>query len=162
MYPKQWQFAVKAYKDATREPYSYLLVDFRPEQNEDLRLRTNVFPGETHYVYVPKKMSERIKRFLTTLRRIHRIGEKAKREYLKRCNRQFIDCVSECAKNVLKGNIPLTDAQMSNLRPRRQDLRALSVKKTSLTKKRKIIQKGGFLSALLAPALSVLAGLLLK
>ena len=55
MYPKQWQFAVEAYKDATREPYSYLLLDLRPEQNEDLRLRTNVFPGETHYVYVPKK-----------------------------------------------------------------------------------------------------------
>jgi len=54
MYPKQWQFAVEAYKDATREPYSYLLLDLRPEQNEDLRLRTNVFPGETHYVYVPK------------------------------------------------------------------------------------------------------------
>jgi len=28
----------------------YLLVD-RPEQDEDLRLRTNIFPGETHYVY---------------------------------------------------------------------------------------------------------------
>ena len=48
MYPKQWQFAVEAYKDAMREPYSYLLLDLRPEQNEDLRLRTNVFPGETH------------------------------------------------------------------------------------------------------------------
>jgi len=103
-----------------------------------------------------------MKRFLPTLRRIHRMGEKAKREYVKRCNRQFIDCVTECAKNVLKGNVPLTDAQMSKLRPRRQDLRALSVKKTSLTKKRKIIQKGGFLLALLTPALSVLDGLLLK
>jgi len=54
MYPKTSQFAVEAYKDATREPYSYLLVDLRPEQDEDLRLRTNIFPGETHYVYVPK------------------------------------------------------------------------------------------------------------
>jgi len=90
------------------------------------------------------------------------MGEKAKREYVKRCNRQFIDSVLECAKNVVKGNVPLTKAQMSKVRSRRQDLRALSVKKTSLTKNRKIIQKGGFLSALLAPALSVLAGLLLK
>jgi len=65
-------------------------------------------------------------------------------------------------QNVLKGNVPLTNAQMSKLRPRREDLHALSVKKTSLAKKRKIIQKGGFLSVLLAPALSVLAGLLLK
>ena len=31
-----------------------MMLDLRPEQNEDLRLRTNVFPGETHYVYVPK------------------------------------------------------------------------------------------------------------
>jgi len=54
MYPKQWKFAVKTYKDATREPYSYLILDLRPEQDEDLRLRTNVFRGETHYVYVPK------------------------------------------------------------------------------------------------------------
>jgi len=38
-----------------REPYTYLLVDLRPHQDEVLRLRTNVFPGETHYVYVPQK-----------------------------------------------------------------------------------------------------------
>jgi len=54
MYPHKSQFAVEAYKDATREPYSYLLVDLRPEQDDDLRLRTNIFPGETHYVYVAK------------------------------------------------------------------------------------------------------------
>ena len=54
MYPKKSQFAVEAYKDATREPYSYLVVDLRAEQNEDLRLRASIFPGETHYVYVPK------------------------------------------------------------------------------------------------------------
>jgi len=55
MYPKTSQFAVEAYKDATREQYSYLLVDHRPEQDEDLRLRTNIFSGETRCVYVPKQ-----------------------------------------------------------------------------------------------------------
>jgi len=54
MYPGNSHFAVEAYKDATREPYSYLLVDVRGDQNDDLRLRTNIFPGETHYVYVAK------------------------------------------------------------------------------------------------------------
>jgi len=54
MYPHTSQFAVEAYKDATREPYSYLLIDLRPEQDDDLRLRTNIFPGETHYVYIAK------------------------------------------------------------------------------------------------------------
>ena len=50
MYPNKSAFAVEAYK----EPYSYLFVDFQPEHDEDLRLRTNVFPNETGYVYVPK------------------------------------------------------------------------------------------------------------
>jgi len=48
MYPKGWQFAVDAYKDATQQPYSYLLVDLRPEQDDYLRLRANIFPGEKH------------------------------------------------------------------------------------------------------------------
>jgi len=26
------------------------------------------------------------------------MGDKARREYVKKCNREFIDCVSECAK----------------------------------------------------------------
>jgi len=54
MYPNRSAFVVEAYKDATREPYSYLFLDLRQEQDEDLRLRTNIFPGETHYVYVAK------------------------------------------------------------------------------------------------------------
>jgi len=59
MYPNRSTFAVEAYKDATRQPFSYLLVDLRPEQDEDLRLRTNIFPGDTQYVYVPKDGHER-------------------------------------------------------------------------------------------------------
>ena len=162
MYPTRWRFAVEAYKDATREPYSYLLVDLRPDQDEVLRLRTNVFPGETHYVYVPEKWTSAWNAIYQPWEEYIEWERKRSATMWKKCDRQFIDCVSECATNVFKGTVPLTNAQMSKLRPRRQDLRTLSVKKTSLAKKRKIIQKGGFLSALHAPALSVLAGLLLR
>jgi len=55
MYPHKSAFAIEAYKDATQEPYGYLFVDLRPEQDEDLRLRTNIFPRESQYVYVPKE-----------------------------------------------------------------------------------------------------------
>ena len=54
MYPNRSGFAVEAYKDATRETYSYLLIDLRPDQDENLRLRSNIFPGDRHYVYVPQ------------------------------------------------------------------------------------------------------------
>jgi len=50
-------------------------------------------------------------------------------------------------QDVIKGNVPLTDRQKADLRRKRQDLRAVSARKTSLRAKRKIIQKGGFFTA---------------
>ena len=54
MYPGKSAFMVDAFKDATKQPYSYLLVDLRPESDERFRLRTNIFPGEMTHVYAPK------------------------------------------------------------------------------------------------------------
>jgi len=107
-------------------------------------------------------MSERVKKYLPLLKLIRRLGDRAKKAYVRKCTREFIDCVSECAKNVIKGNVPLTNRQKTNLRRKRYDLRALSKKKTSLRSKRKILQKGGFLTALLPPVLAVLGSLLMQ
>ena len=106
-------------------------------------------------------MSTRIKKYLPTLKRIRRLGEKAGRDYVRKCD-EFIHCVSECAKNVIKGNVPLTKRQMTNLRRRRYDLRALSTRKTPLPAKRKILQKGVFFAALVPPVMSVLGSLLMQ
>ena len=107
-------------------------------------------------------MSRRVKKFLPVLRRIRKMGNKARRDYIKKCNREFMDCVRECAENVIKGYVPMTGPQKANLRRRRKDVRALAIKKTSLTKKRRILQKGGFLTALLPPVLSILSSMFLK
>ena len=49
---------------------------------------------------------------------------------------EFIDCVSECAKNIIKGNVPLNPAQLRRLCRER----VLALKKTSLKKKKRILQ----------------------
>ena len=108
-------------------------------------------------------MSRRVKKYLPVLkRRITKLGKKAKRDYVRKCDKEFLDCISECAKNVLKGNVVLTGRQKTKLRRSRNELRALWVKKTSLRKKRRILQRGGFLGALLPPVLAVLSELFLK
>jgi len=107
-------------------------------------------------------MSSRVRKYLPVLKRINKLCDKAKRDYVRKCDKEFLDCISECSKNVLKGSVPLTVRQKTKLRRRRNDLRALSAKKTALRKKRRILQKGGFLGALLPPVLGVLANLLLK
>jgi len=107
-------------------------------------------------------MSELTRKYLPVLKRIRKMGDKARKEYVRKCDRKFVDCISECAKNVIKGNVPLSERQMTRLRHKRQDLRALSKKKTSVRAKRKILQKGGFLTALLPPVLGVLGSLLMQ
>ena len=54
MYPNTSKFAMEAYADATKVPYGYILIDLKPDQDEQCRLRTNIFPGEMQYVYVKK------------------------------------------------------------------------------------------------------------
>lgn len=54
MYPGKSAFMREAFADATSKPYSYLLVDLRPDTPENMRLRTNIFPGETQSVYIKR------------------------------------------------------------------------------------------------------------
>jgi len=72
----------------------------------------------------------------------------------------LISCLCECSKNILKGNVSLSPAQKRNLRRHKKSLRELTLKKISKKKKIKILQKGGFLGALITPILSLLGGML--
>lgn len=101
-----------------------------------------------------------MKRYLPTLRRIQRLGERSKREFVRACDKQLLDCFSECCKNILKGNVPLKEVQLRKLRREKKNLRALALKRTSLKKKRKILQKGGLIGAVLTPALALIGSLI--
>lgn len=48
------KFFVEAYNDATKDPFTYLFLDLKPDTDDRLRVRTNIFPGETQYVYLQK------------------------------------------------------------------------------------------------------------
>ena len=76
-------------------------------------------------------------------------------------DKNLIICLCECAQNLLKGNVPLSKAQLKKLKQYRKEVRTLAQKRTSQSKRKEILQKGGFLPALLAPiALTVLGTLL--
>jgi len=65
----------------------------------------------------------------------------------------------ECIRNLLNGNVPLNKSQKKKLAAKKNILRQLAVKKTSLQKKKKLIQSGGFLGALLGPIVSAIGSL---
>ncbi len=54
MYPDNDRFMLEAFRDATMVSYGYLVVDLNPQTDERLRLKINIFPGETHYAYLKK------------------------------------------------------------------------------------------------------------
>ena len=47
MFPHKWKEFVEAYNDATSKAYGYIVVDFRQETDEPLRVRTSVFPSDS-------------------------------------------------------------------------------------------------------------------
>jgi hypothetical protein len=54
MFPGKSKHLIEAYRDATQLPFTYLLIDLKPDTDERHRLRSNIFPDETNYVYVAK------------------------------------------------------------------------------------------------------------
>ena len=63
----------------------------------------------------------------------------------------LVNCICEVALNILKGNVAITPEQKRKLSRHKRDLRNVSVKRLDLKSKKRILQKGGFLPALLAP-----------
>lgn len=46
-------FLLDAYKDATSQPYGYLVLDFSPSAEEAYRVRTHIFTEEDTIIYQP-------------------------------------------------------------------------------------------------------------
>ncbi len=96
-------------------------------------------------------MSKRVSKYLPRLKLLSEASPRVRRAILADCDKETLHCICECAKNVLKGNLPVSEAQFQELHRHKKNLRELIKKKTSLTKKWRIVQTGGFIGEILAP-----------
>jgi hypothetical protein len=78
--------------------------------------------------------------------------DKDRKKFIATCNKGLIHCICECTRNPLKGHLPLKKCHFKSLSRHKHLLRKLSLKKTALNQRKKILQKGRFL-ALLIPTL---------
>ena len=104
--------------------------------------------------------SSRIRKQAPILKYLCKANPRQSRAIINTADNELLNTLCECSLNVLQGRIPLTSQQKQKLRRFRNLLRTLSSKSISLTRKKKLLQKGGFLSALLAPIAGVLTNLL--
>ena len=104
-------------------------------------------------------MSKRLIKHATVLKLLQKSSPSVVRHIIKKADRKLLNTLCECSLNILKGNIALSKPQLIRLKKYKSALRKLVERKTSLKKKKDILQTGGFLSALLTPLLGVLGGI---
>ena len=107
-------------------------------------------------------MAKRLQRNLEILKILKNCkSRKDQNCILKLVNKDLIQCLCDCAHNILQGNIKLSKQKKISLKKHSSALRDLAEKKGGIEKKRKfLIQKGGFLPALLGPIISIASGLI--
>ncbi len=54
LFPKQLNFFMDAYNQATKEAYKYLMIDMHAASHPQLKLRTNIFPEDKKVIFVPQ------------------------------------------------------------------------------------------------------------
>ena len=110
-----------------------------------------------------KVAKARFRKHYKDLQKLQKAKAKLRKRILRSAPPGLIKTITDCAHNVLKGNVPLSSKQISVLRRHRKKLERLANPKLK-SKRRYLIQNGGVLPALLGPLLTVgstlLSGLL--
>lgn len=103
----------------------------------------------------------KLKKNIDYLKVLSKANKHQRGAIIQTANKELIECLCECALNILNGNVPLKNSDLQKLQKHKCHLRNLSDPNISEEDKRTLLQqKGGFLPILLAPILS-LAGQLL-
>ena len=85
-------------------------------------------------------MSTRVVKILPQLKQVKRLSPAKQRTFIKTCNREFMSCICNCARQLIKGRAKMKPSHLKKLARHKKSLRKLILKKTSLKSKRKILQ----------------------
>jgi len=106
---------------------------------------------------------KRIESNYHTLQVLKTSDPKLRKAILANCKSELVKTLSECSLNLLRGNVKLTLCQKKKLRKYRVYLRKLADRHVLLTSKKKtIVQRGGFLLPLLGAVLPTIASLIFR
>lgn len=99
-----------------------------------------------------------MKKHANTLQYLCKCDKNVANAIVKHGKPDLINCFSEISTNVLNGNVKLSQAQKNKLSKYKNYIRKLATKSTSQATKKRILQQGGFIGALLSPLLKGVIG----
>ena len=105
-------------------------------------------------------MSERLREIHTELTKLNKLGPSGRKKYFKTCSKDCVIKICECVKNLLNSNLKIKPTHLKKLSRHKHTLRSLALKKTSLAKRKQILQGGGLIGALLPALIPAITSLL--
>jgi hypothetical protein len=104
-------------------------------------------------------MSERLRDIHKELIKLKKLGPSGRKKFFKSCNKDCVVKICECIKNLLNSNLKIKSPHLKKLSRHKHTLRSLALKKTSFVQRKRLLQKGGFLAALLPALIPAVASL---
>ena len=83
------------------------------------------------------------------------------RNYIvKNADKELIDCLSKITSSILQNHIKLNSKQKTQIKKYRPQVNQLLARGKNLKNKKKVLQSGGFLSAIIAPIAAILSSII--
>jgi len=162
VYPENSASLYKAYLDATQRPHGYLLLELSQDTDDRLRFQICIFSTEQTIVYSPIS-DEASEIELSRLSVLKTADPKLRKAIISNCNKDTLNGISKCIINVFNRNVKLTSCNKRKVRKHKARLRKLTDKRVPLsTKKKLIVQRGGFLLPLLSAVVPSVARLIVS
>lgn len=106
-----------------------------------------------------RSFSEDNRHFLTLLSKSKQKNRRNK--LIDVANNNEIKAISECVKNIVEGNVPISSKHLQILKQHKHVLKSIAQRCYPIKKKRELLkQRGGFLGAILPIALGALSNII--
>jgi len=105
-------------------------------------------------------LAKRVRKHARVLNGLRRVDDRVRVALMSKAKRDLVTTLVQCAREVIKRNPSFTPSQLEAVRRRASDISDLLRPGTTLTQKRNVLQRGGFLSALLTLIPSLVGGLI--
>jgi hypothetical protein len=106
--------------------------------------------------------SKHLTKIVPELNRLKTMNPPNQKKFIDTCHNDLIRCIGTCTRLIINVKAKLTPVELKQLRRRKQMVRSLARKNTSLKTKRKILQAGGFLNLILPPLVGLMTTILKK
>ena len=103
-----------------------------------------------------KKKPSKVRQHFEFLSYLSSIPPRRQKILIKGADRPLLESLSEICINLLNKRLELTKAQINKLRPYEKQIYQLSQRSHSLARKKRIVQSGGMLTALLSAVVPAL------